>query len=181
MTDNIYNPAKIYKNNYHFKWQMHTHNISYLLLNWAFGTPVDIETHCQYSLLAYQHGTVCQVCESLMCAWHFYTTMWPTLLGNSSLSHVCIILTYILRSEFIERNLPSRLFLNLMRGGGEGDHLKYGCYGRCCKHARAIHGQEYSTSVHVLGTDGKCVGFYGKYVTGGIIECQMASASYFTD
>lgn len=129
----------------------------------------------------YQHGAVCQVCESLMCVWHFYTTMWPTLLGDSSLSHVCIILTYILRSEFIERNLPSRLFLNLMRGGGEGDHLKYGCYGRCCRHARAIHGQEYSTSVHVLGADGECVGFYGKYVTGGITECQMASASYFTD
>ncbi len=132
-------------------------------------------------LLASQHGAVCQVCESLMCAWHFYATMWPTLLGDSSLSHVCIILTYILRSECIERNLPSRLFLNLMRGGGEGDHLKYGCYGRCCRHARAIHGQEYSTSVHVLGADGECVGFYGKYVTGGMTECQMAGPSYFTD
>lgn len=90
-----------------------------------------MEAHSQCSLLACQHGTVCQVCESLMCAWHFYGTMWPPLPGDSSLSHVCIILTYILRLECIERNLPSRLFLNLMRGGGEGDHLKYGCYGRC--------------------------------------------------
>lgn len=49
-------------------------------------------------------------------------------------------------------------------------------------HARAIHGQEYSTSVHVLGDDGECVGFYGKYEIGGeITECQMAGPTYFTD
>ncbi len=33
----------------------------------------------------------------------------------------------------------------------------------------------------MLGADGECVGFYGKYVTGGITECQMAGPSYFTD